>query len=236
MKTEVEKLSVILQAIMQEHNLEQHFEWPVPKDSPVPMPHFEGDNYQQNIYLKEHAKARMQVDNTLRMHYWLIQEWGGIKSFKKTPQNDLKIRQFLEQLNTGKPSSKLYDTLPSLSKVSSFLVPDEYVIYDARVVYSLNWLIFSHQLDMDFFPQPVSRNAQLLKFEQKTIFNLFHCSQKYTPKPQAYLRLCQLLKDIAALAQSPWQKPYEVEMLLFSIAPGHIVQDIQQRISIAMRV
>lgn len=35
-------------------------------------------------------------------------------------------------------------------------MPDDYVIYDARVAYSLNWLIFAHDLDLAFFPQPVS--------------------------------------------------------------------------------
>ena len=232
---DVEKLSFILQDIMQEQHLAQRFDWPVPKSSPVPVPHFDGDCYLQNIYLKEHYAAHMTAVSSLRSHYWLIQEWGGIKSFKKTPQNNLKIRQFLDALQLGQPSSRLYDTLPSLSKVSSFLAPDDYVIYDARVVYSLNWLIFSHGLDMSFFPQPISRNAQLMKFEQHTIFNLFQTAFTYVPKQQAYLRLCQLLKAIAALPDSPWQKPYEVEMLLFSIAPEYIVQNIQQRIEIALK-
>ncbi len=229
------KLSAILQKIIQEQSLVQSFEWAVPKSSPIAVPHFDGDFYQQNVYLKQNFAVYLRADSSLRSHYWLIQEWGGIKSFKQSPQNDKKIRYFLEILSTGKPSSKLYDTLPSLSKVSSFLHPEDYVIYDARVIYSLNWLIFSHDLDMNFFPQPVSRNAQLLKFEQRTIFNLFHSARDFVPKPEAYLKLCVLMKALTEVKDSPWRKPYEIEMLLFSIAPNYIVNDIQRRIGICMK-
>jgi hypothetical protein len=111
-------------------------------------------------------------------------------------------------------------------------MPDDYVIYDARAAYSLNWLIFAHDLDLEFFPQPVSRNAQLQRFEQQTIFNLMGCTRAYVPKPQACLALCNLIKALVSHPDTPRQKPYEVEMILFSIAPGYIVQDIQKRIQI----
>lgn len=226
------KLALLLQQIVEEENLQGQFEWPVPEDCPIAVPDFAGDCFKQNVYLKEHYAPQLQSDPQLRAHYWLIQQWGGIKSFKQNPQNDRKILQFLEALAAAEPSSKLYDTLPSLSKVSSFLMPDDYVIYDARVAYSLNWLIFAHDLDLEFFPQPVSRNAQLQKFEQQTIFNLMGCTRAYVPKPQAYLALCSLIKALVSHPDTPWQKPYEVEMILFSIAPGYIVQDIQKRIQV----
>ena len=120
------KLAALLQQIVEEENLQGQFEWPVPADCPIAVPDFAGDCLKQNVYLKEHSAPQ------LRAHYWLIQQWGGIKSFKQNPQNDRKILQFLEALAAAEPSSKRYDRLPYLSKVSSFLMPDDYVIYDAR--------------------------------------------------------------------------------------------------------
>ena len=73
---------------------------------------------------------------------------------------------------------------------------------------------------------------QLQKFEQQTIFNLMGCTRAYVPKPQACLALCSLIKALVSHPDTPWQKPYELEMILFSIAPGYIVQDIQKRIQI----
>jgi len=74
----------------------------------------------------------------------------------------------------------------------------------------------------------VPRNAQLQKFEQQTVFNLIGCTRAYVPKPQAYLALCSLIKALVNLPDTPRQKPYEVEIILFSIA----VQGIQKRIQI----
>lgn len=230
-----QKLTHILIQLDKQHPIQDSFQWPMPKHDQFVIPDCNHDIYQQNIYLKQHYAAFMQNDATLAAHYWLIQQWGGIQSFKQNPKNDEKIHAFIQALEQQKPSAKLYDSLPSLSKISSFLKPAEYVIYDARVIYTLNWLIFVYDLDYDFFPQPVTRNSQLMKFEQRTLFNLFGCQRGYVAKSEAYLLFCRIIKEMVLDANTPWTQPYEVEMLLFALAPEVIVQDIEQRVQLSLR-
>ncbi|MGP9668408.1 hypothetical protein ACT3TV_09865, partial [Psychrobacter sp. AOP31-A1-22] len=55
------------------------------------------------------------------------------------------MSSFKQELKLKKLSKKNFETISSLSKVASFLDPEKYFIYDARVAYSLNWLILKYE-------------------------------------------------------------------------------------------
>ncbi len=59
------------------------FEWSIPTKCPVTIPRYLADGYSKNIYLKEKLGNSIRSDKNLTSHYWVIQEWGGIGSFKK---------------------------------------------------------------------------------------------------------------------------------------------------------
>jgi hypothetical protein len=75
--------------------------------------------------------------------FWIINNWGGIRGFKQNNRNVEKIKQYKKQLEKRKLTKECFSTISSLSKVSSFLDPENFVIYDSRVIYTLNWLILT---------------------------------------------------------------------------------------------
>ena len=87
-----------------EHEPIDNFEEIRIRNSPIELP--SGlSNFEQNIFLKENLSLKLQNDDSLKTHYWIIREWGGIKSFKQSAENSQLICQFLSELNTGKLSS-----------------------------------------------------------------------------------------------------------------------------------
>lgn len=203
------------------------FEWEIPKNCPLPIPEIETNSFQKNVYLKKHLKRIVGNDETLSTHYWIIQDWGGIGSFKKNERNDKRIVKFLEELKKGKLTKASFEAISSLSKVASFLNPEEYVIYDSRVIYSLNWLLFNFS-DKKLFPQPVGRSAALAKYDMQTIFRLSGKSCEYYSHKEAFHEYCKLIRKLS----SDKTAPYLLEMFLFAIAPSWVVKNIEETVSL----
>ena len=153
-----------------EHKPIDNFEEIRIRNSPIELP--SGlSNFEQNIFLKENLSPKLQNDDSLKTHYWIIREWGGIKSFKQSAENSQLIRQFLSELNSGKLSSGLLK-ISSLSKLASFIDCERFAIYDSRAIFSLNWLLFKFT-NADLFFQPQGRNREL---EIRNMNVLFHFS------------------------------------------------------------
>ena len=87
--------------------------------------------YQKNIYLKQNLGSILNSEKSLSAHYWVIQKWGGIRSFRRTPKNDNKLRKFYNELLWKFLSKETFSTISSLSKVSSFSNYKNYFIYAA---------------------------------------------------------------------------------------------------------
>ena len=64
-------------------DLENNYDWEIPLNCPIEIPADITGNYRKNIFLKEHLGQLLNKDESLDAHYWLIQEWGGIRNFKK---------------------------------------------------------------------------------------------------------------------------------------------------------
>ncbi|MEM6192261.1 hypothetical protein [Shewanella scandinavica] len=204
------------------------FEWEIPENCPLTIPESENDSFKKNVYLKKNLKHLINGDKTLSTHYWVIQDWGGIRAFKKGEPNNQRIAKFLEEIKKGKLSKANFDAISSLSKVASFMNPEEYVIYDSRVIYGLNWLLFNFSNSNKLFPQPVGRSAALAKYDMQTIFRLSGKSYVYYSHKEAFHEYCRLIKELS----SDKTAPYLLEMFIFAIAPTWVVQNIKETVSL----
>lgn len=80
------------------------YHWTEIKNSPIPIKG--GTSFEQNIYLKENLHTKLVNTTNLDNHYWVIQDWGKLKNFKKDSNDDL-IRNFLNKLKEKKTLSGL---------------------------------------------------------------------------------------------------------------------------------
>jgi len=195
-------------------------------------------NFQKNVHLKKLLQQQYHnhSENT-PLDFWIINQWGGIHGFKPHQRNIDKISKFKSQLEKNKLTKENFETISSLSKISSFLNPREYFVYDARVAYALNWLILkyenNHEVKLKYFPVPNSRNKALVNYDIKTILNIVHSDKRQNQdiyhKPQeAYHYYCDFIKQASKNIYGNTENPFLVEMLLFVIADKEILEDIQK--------
>jgi hypothetical protein len=208
------------------------YDWPMPKRVPIDIPMTVQGNYEINIFLKENLSNVITLDQELDIHYWIIQDWGGIGSFKRNDANDKRIIKFLTELDNGVLTKHTFSAISSLSKIASFLNPEDYVIYDSRVIYALNWMIFNYSDSSMLFPQPQGRSAKLTQYDMQTIFRLSGRSVEYYSHEEAFHRYCELIKDLSSQLNKQFSTPYALEMFIFMISPEWTVSDIERLVSI----
>lgn len=210
----------------------ENFEWTIPSNCPVEIPDDFRSGYAKNVYLKENFHEIIGNDQTLENHYWVIQEWGRIGAFRKNERNDHRIRNFLKELAEGKLKRTSFECISSLSKIASFINPNKYVIYDSRVIYSLNWLLFNYSSEQALFPQPVGRSSDLAKYDMQTIFRLTKRQNKFRCHKAAFHEYCTLIKHLSPKIFGSDSKPYKLEMLLFMIAPTWIIENVENTVKL----
>jgi len=223
-----------LKQISAEYPLEM-FDWAIPDNCPMDILGDKLSAHEENIYLKENFHSVLTKDPDLSSHYWLVQQWGGIGSFKKCERNDLRIKKFINELSKGKLTRNSFDCISSLSKIASFLDPEKYVIYDSRVIYSLNWLLFNYSNIRSLYPQPIGRSAILAQYDMQTIFRLTKKKYEYISYKNAFHDYCSLVGKLSPLVLGENANPYKLEMLLFLIAPTWIIENIKETASLEIK-
>lgn len=229
---EIDNLINKVRSLSQKYPLKQTIDLPDISNSPLEFPSNIDSAFDKNIYLKHHLSPLLQ--SSLNNRYWVIQNWGGIRSLKRNEKNDKLLLKLDQQLERGHLTRDVFMVISSLSKVASFLDHTQYAIYDSRVIYALNWLLFKYTSTTTFFPQPTGRNADIARFELDTIFNLSNKNISYIDSKEAYHTYCQLMRKLA-LDIYGTENPYLIEMLLFSIAPSYIVEDISNSLSLTLK-
>lgn len=199
--------------------------------------------FEQNIELKWilNEKYKTNLDHNF-IDFWIINIWGGIRGFKPNDRNIEKILRFKKQILKGKLSLDCFSTISSLSKISSFMQPENFVIYDSRVIYTLNWLILTCEnqngFNKKYFPMPIGRNKVIADFDMNTIINISHVSEYvkntelFISQQDAYFEFCDFIKKTTKLIYGDNSKPYELEMLLFTLADKEIFMDLKEKIKI----
>lgn len=213
--------------------LMQYYTWSVPANCPVTIPRHIMGPYDRNVYLKSQFSTRLQDPNNWADCFWLIQDWGGIKTFKDNERNRERIQSFRAQLGKKQLTRDSHSRLPSLSKLAAFGYPNVYSIYDSRAVFSLNWLLFCHQENPALFPQPPGRSKSLTELDTQTLFRLSGRNYTVRSYKTAYFEYCDMLK---ALSQKGLNKkqPFYLEMLLFVAAQEWIPSDIRGRTTVTI--
>lgn len=198
------------------------------------------NQFDRFVQLKEliSKRARGSFSN-LDLNFWIINTWGGIKTFQRNTENERKMLMFSEELKLRKLSKRSFETISSLSKMASFIDPTNYVIYDSRVAYSLNWLILTTKpTGIKFFPMPTGRNKLMRGFDLKTIIHLTHLKQYkrgdilFYSEGDAYFEFCALVKTLSNDIYRLKSKPYLLEMLLFQIFEEEIHQEVLSKTSV----
>lgn len=213
--------------------LETAYHWELPADLPMEIPANITGSFAQNVYLKENLAPVLEQDNDLTKHYWIIRDWGGIRTFKINDRNAALIRKFKEEILGRKLTRASFESISSLSKLSSFWEPPRYAIYDSRAVFSLNWIIFRYSGDKELFPQPPGRNAQISKYDIETLFALSGIEHRYHSHTTAYYAYCSLLQDLSEQIYGS-RKPYFAEMLLFLAAPTKTIEDTKRSVTVTI--
>jgi len=103
--------------------LEKHYTWEIPANVPIDIPQEITGAFSRNIYLKEHLAKRLESDDLLESHYWIIREWGGIKTFQVSKRNNQRIDEFRKQLNHNRLQRSTFNLISSLSKLAAFWNP-----------------------------------------------------------------------------------------------------------------
>ncbi|MBV5330759.1 MAG: hypothetical protein JZU65_24520 [Chlorobium sp.] len=214
------------------------------------------DSFSPTLKLRKiisNAIINANQDEKIKIAEWIVKEWGGIpigKNFKDCI-NDALSQHNAESEQNAKKVFK-FERIASWSKFLAFMYPKEYAIYDARVVYSLNWILLSAGADK-FFPVLEGRNSvmglldyklQLLltkhkkneiveKLEarkgNKTHFLSGLEKDVFYDKSKAFSEYCCLLREIAEKIYPTKDDPHaltKVEMILFSIADRDIAVDV----------
>lgn len=204
------------------------------------------NGFDKNVTLKWILKEKYILTfNSTEIDFWIINSWGGIRGFKENIRNIDKIQLFKKQLGKRKLSLDSFSTISSLSKLSSFIDPDNFVIYDSRVIYTLNWLILNCEnqtvFNEKYYPMPSGRNRIISDFDMNTIINLKHIdiydnkNDLYKSHQQAYFDFCDFVRNAAKEVYGDNAKPYELEMLLFILADNEIFKDIKANLKISVK-
>jgi len=151
---------------------------------------------------------------------WIVHNWGGIHKFKI--DNHQRIIEFRDALYHGHTAH--FECISSLSKIASFIRPDQFFVYDSRVAFALNGLLleclkkfkrFSRHLC--FFPIPHAlggRDKDMNDIIAKTVK-----SPQYYSKQEAYIVYNQLIRRlyVRLFTDNTVNQPCRVEMLLYEL-------------------
>jgi hypothetical protein len=231
----MEQITELLTLSAKQVTLETRFNYPIPEKVIFDLSIKGDNNYEKNVDLKEKLSTLMLDDKINDISYWIIQKWGGIQSFRKTEKNDKLIPKFLSEIQKGKLSKSSFSTISSLSKIASFMNPNEYFIYDSRVIFSLNWLLYCSGNRDSLFIQPNSRNTELNKYDLGTIMGLAKNEVNYIDYSICYHKYCDFIKTYSKSVY-PNKKSYCLEMLLFTIADNEIINDIKDKVKITIEI
>jgi hypothetical protein len=162
-------------------------------------------------------------------------------------------------------STQSFDRISSWSKIASFKNITDNVIYDSRVIYSLNWLIFrfnkKYKTNNKYFFQPSGRNKLLTLLPVDSIINFDNITSLnvdgkgtnifgdiYFPKSECYSIMCGLVAELNKIVFKDTNVellptkiinakdyPFFMEMLLFQIADNIIFKDIKESVAILIK-
>ncbi len=185
---------------------------------------------------------------------WIVKVWGGIKGIKDSTLKDLVKNLSLKTYP--------FQNISSWSKIHSFKNVDRDIIYDSKVIYTINWLLLKiDTTESKFYHQPLSRNKRLTNFPIDSIINFKHSDlidmslrgeeitkKVYFSKDEVYTKYRDLMHSInldiwgdktinlSFMDKQIYMRdyPFFTEMLLFNMSDDVIFKDIREKVSIVI--
>jgi len=240
---DVDKIVSYLREVILKEPIETRYKWQFKLDDDSIIP-IELNDFDKCIWLRENLKDKIHTlyktdsEEFRRKYQWIISKWGGIK-LGDVDKLDSLVNAFINNKKLG--ANQNFDRISSVSKVATFMFPQEHIIYDSRVAFAMNWILLSKGLTNKFFPIPEGRNSKMLNFDVNVIINLMFKGDKSVliTKNEAYNEMNELIIKINnKLWDTDGERKniYLTEMLLFSIADTYIIDDIKKRINIQLIV
>lgn len=216
-------------------------------------------NFESNVHLKTilsekiiAAKKNNDIDSLKRIFEWTVHDWGGIRNGREKIDNLYNLGiSAIENENLG------FKRIASTSKILSFYKPTEHIIYDSRIAYSLNAIMFLIDATKKYFPVPAGTNSKMNAFNIEVLIRLKHKPDVYLrsgnkklisqadktlffKENEAYSILNDTVKKInIAFYKNDLQKqfkPYYTEMLLFGIADTLVYDKIFEKVKLEIEV
>ncbi|GMO51978.1 MAG: hypothetical protein Ta2G_09780 [Termitinemataceae bacterium] len=197
---------------------------------------FVGNWFENNFELKKVVTSKISnTDKHDDYHKWIVNEWGGIRSF----QNFKLYDKFTSNFDEGKLTAKQFDSISSLSKIASFEHLEDYFIYDSRIATTLNWILLKSSCEVEkYFPIPEGRNSKFKYYSVNTIITLKYKDKKtedlFYTKDEVYILYCKLIKKIYEKYRKEIDEPVFIEMLLFSLFENTI-DEIHKSVEIIVK-
>jgi hypothetical protein len=209
---------------------------------------FDKDCFMQNKLIRKQCSEALaestSEEETTDIYTFFVKEWGGVN-----PKPD-KIKEHVNKIKKIERNEKIlfshfkFEGVSSWSKMLSIAFPEDAHIYDARVVYSLNSLIYLNNLcDEMLWPSPDGRNswnnfinietliiatqakARGIEVSLDAYQGLAGVKKTFYYGPDFYQKYLNLLKDVSSVLSTGGrhEKRGDVEAFLFMIADNLIV-------------
>lgn len=201
------------------NNLSRNYVWPK-KGSFPSYSHLgnvdegTGDNYTKNITLKEQSGGIWNDGDKLEISNWVVAKWGGIKGNRPTT-----VANYVSAICAGHYPNEIKG-VASYSKILSFMDPNEFSIYDARVAISLNAIqLLRGAKNGTAFTYLPGRNTKLKKFREMPLTQrraLLQSGWSPVAAKDCYTFYLNTLKQVRFELETA--KLYELEMSLFADA------------------
>lgn len=148
---------------------------------------------EKSLLLRQKLK---ELPFDLDLSKWIVEVWGGI-----TGKDDESLKSCIEKADKQDFD---FNRIASWSKHVAFKNPEQYAIYDARVIYSLNWLLLKAG-SKRYFPAPSGRNSVMELLDYRILLLIKHYEVSGVEK--------HLNEDIDARKKSPGRKSYVANKL-----------------------
>lgn len=208
--------------------------------------YFERNSLMKGFINSKIAKTKNK-DLLTSYYLWIIKDWGGIRGIKAEGLYE-RIESAL--LSYAEDYCVSFEKISSTTKALNFISPKDYIIYDSRVAFALNWIMLKTGAASKYFVIPQGRNSKLGAFDMLTLIrlkniNLYRESYKtksddkrfiynndkslFIDEKHCYYLMNELFKEIS---KRLWKDndmkeyPFFTEMLLFAIADTYIFEDI----------
>ncbi|OUS14712.1 hypothetical protein A9Q88_12970 [Gammaproteobacteria bacterium 50_400_T64] len=152
--------------------------------------------YKQSIalrdYLYEELNGEMSYERRTKHAAWIVGDWGGI-SIKKDGKSETDL---FDIITSVEEDGFQFKRVASWSKYFAFKSPQEYAIYDERVIYSLNWLLFTADSGCNYYlPSPGGRNTVMNLFDYSLLIFIRHGDLGYKYLTDALKQDVELRKN-----------------------------------------